>query len=69
MNEDRKWQKCPSVTTGGKKHFWTVKIDGIMYHVVWDRGECRWAVQKNDVTLSYVVSDREGKKFVENFLL
>lgn len=38
-----KWIKCPSVTTGGKPHFWHRRFsDGRRVNVAWDRSAKCW---------------------------
>jgi len=37
-----KWEKMPSVTTGGKPYFWTAVARGIRFWVIWNRGRRRW---------------------------
>jgi hypothetical protein len=36
------WIKCPSVTPGGKPHFWYRRIPTHHQWIVWDRLLSRW---------------------------
>ena len=43
-----KWEKCPSVTTGGqggKAYFLYARKDGHRLHIVWDRYNGDWCCQ------------------------
>ncbi len=37
-----KWNRCPSVTTGGKPFFWCRRVATGMQHVCWHRGYRAW---------------------------
>ena len=64
-----KWVKAPSVTTGGKTHFYTAMIDGNRYWVVWSRIARKWMVtmevRGEQATLGYVKSPEEGKRIAK----
>ncbi len=63
------WEKCPSVSPGGKPYFWylvlNIKDNRICFHVVWNRIQEKWVVQKNHEYVTYAESAEKGKKFVE----
>jgi len=41
-----RWSKCPSVTYGGKPHFWRNAEHDLT--VVWDRSVKKWILKHND---------------------
>jgi len=46
------WEKCASVTHGGKNYFYFAKINGVSYWVLWDRAKEKWTFQgDNNVVL------------------
>jgi len=62
------WQKCPSVTTGGKPYFWFARgpSDGLRWWVVWDRRLSTW-VARNDIESdpTTFASPAQAKRFVD----
>ena len=53
-----KWQKCPSVTTGGKSYFWTAIQDLGLFG-----GLVRWWIMWDRSTKQYLLyNNRNGEK-------
>ena len=69
MTTETKWAKMPSVRAGGKPYFYTARINGKRFWVVWDRVERKWAVDVEALgggkTLAYTASPETGKKIAE----
>jgi len=40
------WKQCPSVTPGGKSHFWHKRENNINKWVVWNRQKDFWEYQE-----------------------
>lgn len=38
------YRKCPSVTGGGKRHFWVKRVGNVTSWVVWNRVVGRWVI-------------------------
>jgi len=63
------WQKCPSVTPGGKDYFYFISLGlGNSYSVVWDRQKQKWCADKNHKTIALFDSAKEGQKYVEDLV-
>lgn len=66
-----RWQKVPSVTHGGKPHFWIGEFPGLRLGVVWDRASRGWRMRYGaDLALSsgeLFDSDTEAKAFADQF--
>ena len=64
-----KWAKTPSVTYGGKQYFYTARINGKRFWVVWDRVVRKWAVDMEVLggkkTLAHAMSPETGKRIAE----
>lgn len=45
MSMVTKWSKVPSVSTGGKKHFYVAVLKGRYVSVVWDRSAMAWRMR------------------------
>lgn len=68
------WKKCPSVSGGGKPHFWFLRIKrrypeiDRLFHVVWNRFLESWVVMEQNLIRVSVSSEQEGKQWVEKLL-
>jgi hypothetical protein len=59
------WQKCASVTPGGKQFFYFGKVGEHVYHVVWDRIDLRYHAQIDHVTVGKFDTAHDAEKFLE----
>ena len=71
MSYSTKWQRAPSVTTGGKAYFWTRVKNNVRYWVVWDRQKRMWAATKEStrggqVDLAWFKTPSKGRNYVDS---
>ena len=74
------WKRCPSVTTGGKRYFWTREcIDSSTYRrvwVVWHRDARAYGVDverrvfhsPRPETLIFTSTPQQGKRYADRHL-
>lgn len=68
-NKTPEWEQMPSVTPGGKQHFYTLKnpSGNGYFKVVWNRKQGKWqAKSPHDITLGEFASDSDGRLFVND---
>lgn len=65
-----KWQKVPSVTSGGKKYFWTAQTPRGRVWVIYDRHLKKWVIQVEGSTrpVQTFGSPESSKKFVKAWI-
>jgi hypothetical protein len=63
-----KWHKNPSVTTGGKRYFFSRREDDKQLIVVWDRVVLAYACQIEGKTIDYTSRAADGMRSIDNHL-
>ena len=61
------WKQCPSVTTGGKAHFWTrPSTSGGYYKIVWNRLAQKWTLDSpGDIGLGMFKTDTDAMRLFD----